>query len=327
MDRALVGHEHRLVRAATKLAAEKFHPFEGARAIPLGAAALIASASLALAPQPATAAPPTLAQLEATMGALAPTSVQLSLAETISGETAPAGPFGAFGSLGKNASRRRSAHSAKTETVLTLSGAVSSSPPLANFTGAVLGFSVGERQIGSTRWNESGFVGSLDGNRPWVEERNQPVTGSKSLTNVAATSFRGVVEDLRLARGLHEVGPQLADGIATREFEGQIPRRELAAANRSAGGIELEALSKLVHGSIELHVYIAEDGVPVRTAVGFRLATHSHHALLVAQTDTPAIDVPVVVSPPPASETITKAQLEHLLAPKPVHHSHHKKRR
>jgi hypothetical protein len=202
------------------------------------------------------------------MQALAPTSVQLSLSETISGEAAPAGPFGAFGSLGKAASRRHRAHSAKTETVLTLSGAVSSSPPLANFTGTFLGVSLGERQIGTTRWNESGFLGALDGHRPWVEEPNQPVTGSKSLTSIAATSFHGVVKDLQLAHRLHEVGPQVVDGIATHEFEGQIPRHELAAADGSASGVEPEKLSKLVHGSIELHVYIAENGVPVRTTIG-----------------------------------------------------------
>jgi hypothetical protein len=290
-----------------------------------------APAAVAAPPPPPPAAPPpgaagpTLAQLETSMLALAPTSVQIGLSETISGEVAPAGPFGSFGGLDMT-SHRTQAGTAKTETILTLSGAISAAPPLATLTGNILGIPVAERQIGTTRWTENSFIGALDGNRPWVEEPGQRLSSGKGATGAVQGSFKQTLGDLRLARGLHEVGPQLVDGVATREFAGSIARRHLRAALHSTGGTELEALAKLVHGSLELSVFIAEDGLPVRTTIGYRLAQGSHHALLNTQLDVPAINVVVQVSPPPASETITKAQLEHLLEPPhPTHKRRHKK--
>jgi len=48
--------------------------------------------------------------------------------------------------------------------------------------------------------------------------------------------------------------------------------------------------------------------------LAIREAHPTHHAHVIAQSDIPAIDVPVVVTPPPPAETITEAQLERLEA-------------
>ena len=272
------------------------------------AAAAPVNAPLAAAPAPAP--PPDLQRLEQAMLQLDPTSERFTATISVSATGAPGGPFGSFS--------RVLARAASTLAVITVVGEAAFSPPMANISVDVLGLKVNERLIGTTLYIEEPFISRLDGGRPWVVKTNQHLeeaTGTEGVgVSPGGTSnqpFASLVKELSKASNVRELGARTVDGLATTAFSATVDLGAYASTPAKR-----KALEKLVRPQVGIEVFIAENGLPVRTVLNLaiRESHPTHHAHLIAQSDIPAIDVPVVVTPPPPAKTITEAQLERLEA-------------
>ena len=182
------------------------------------------------------------------------------------------------------------------------------------------------RTIGASTYTYTPAVASFDGGRPWVRSghRPPPPRGSKvalvaalleSLAPTLATAedrsaapFAKLSSYLGGAVSVREGGAVTVDGQQTAEFTatlsvvkllaGKIPRQQLAK-------IERESLAKPSEASVELEVFIAPNGLPVRT-IG---TTGNHTEGLGIQEDILALEIPFAVHVPPARETIAQARL------------------
>ncbi len=277
-----------------------------AATLPATGPALAAPATPPPAPAPAPAPPPDLQRLEQAMLQLNPTSQRFSATISVSATGAPGGPFGSFS--------RVLAKAASSLALITIVGEEAFSPPMANISVDVLGFKVNERLIGTTLYVEEPFISRLDGGRPWVVKTGQNLKEAVGTEGVggggsSTQPFAGLVKELGKASDVRELGPRTVDGQPTTAFSATV---DLGAYESSPS--KRKALEKLVRPQVGLEVFIAENGLPVRTvlSLAIRESHPNHHGHLIEQADIPAIDVPVVVTPPPADKTITEAQLERL---------------
>ena len=108
------------------------------------------------------------------------------------------------------------------------------------------------------------------------------------------------------ARSIVATAPATVDGQATTGFRATTELSRLATLPAK----QRRLLHKLIAPRVSIEVLFAEDGLPVRSRVVFTL-THDH-GQMTAQSDVLAVDIPVSVQAPPASETITRAQLERI---------------
>ena len=282
-----------------------------------GAAAQSSAATSAVPPRHATAParpplPPDLIALERGMLALQVNSESFSASISISAPGAPGGPFGSFA--------RVLARAASSFALLAVKGEQSYAPQLARFKGTLLGLTVEGRLIGNTLYTQEPFIASLDGGRPWVEEPNKSLNqavgvelqslGGSAGSN-ATREFGPMIETLNGSRDVREIGPYTVDGQATTGFRARVD----LAAGRHLSAADRRLLRKLGAAHTHLEVFLAEDGLPVRTLLRFsmRLPNGAGVAELSIQSDIAVIDTPVVVEPPPASQTITSAALKRLL--------------
>ncbi|HMD52914.1 MAG TPA: hypothetical protein VKG62_09380, partial [Solirubrobacteraceae bacterium] len=296
--------------------------------------------------------PPDLQRLEHEMLSLQLTSERFSASVSVSATGGPSGPFGEFGAIKPSSLEGRLAQAASpfgglahaassdaplartatTEALITVTGEESFAPVAANVQVSILGLDVKEVLIGTTLYAEEPFIASVDGGRPWVEEPDQHLEQAVGVElgtlggqpgSGATQAFGGLIEQVNGARNIRELGPRTVDGLPTTEFVAT----EDPADSHNLSRTQRRELHKLLLPKASLEVFIAEDGLPVRALLRLfvREKHPSHHAELISQTDVLAVNVPVVVAPPPPDETITQAQLDRLLAPKPPPHKKKKR--
>jgi hypothetical protein len=169
------------------------------------------------------------------------------------------------------------------------------------------------RLIGSTLYTEEPFVKRLDGGRPWVEKRGATLHGAIAeelpggFGGDPTQGFGALVRFLQSAHGIRELAPATVEGRATKAFSFGFD--VLAARKLNARQRRLVRRVFQRQGTVEL--FITEDGLPLRTRVVLRLRHHPGE--LIGQSDITAIEIPVSVQPPPASETISEASLKRLI--------------
>jgi hypothetical protein len=205
--------------------------------------------------------------------------------------------------------------------LLTLDVETSISPKLAAIRAVLLGIPIQAREIGEQLYTRSPLLTQNDGGRPWIYESpaeqaearaNQSGEGEASLFPQLGSAsgeeggFRKMAEELAHARSAVEIGPKTVDGQQTTEFE-VVPATEQLLGKRPARG-RSKRKQEMPHTKMTLDVYLAVDGLPV--AMRFHIVKGSD-AVVIA-TDILATEIPIPVQPPPASETITRPELEKL---------------
>ncbi len=209
-----------------------------------------------------------------------------------------------------------------------------------------------ERVIGNTIYTYTPALERYDGGRPWLRSKqpSPPPDGQSAgfpglsdsfapTLSVAdarsghAAPFAKLIEDVNRALSVQEVGPVTVDGQQTTEFtvssslESLLSSKQLAAFTKATSTLGAllspsespkqrgetkrhreEAANKLGLAPVELELFIAPNGLPVRmiTVLGKRSAG------IGAEQDILALEVPVHVHAPPASKTISQAQLRKL---------------
>jgi hypothetical protein len=290
-----------------------------------------AGAGAVQAPPPAPApvvVPAALQALEQKTAALQVTSERFSATIAVAAKPVVKGSAGLGPLFGRSSRVRaavaratraepRSAGSGeRTETLITLTGEAAQSPPQASVQISFLGLHFEARLLGTTLYTKAPFLTQQDGGRAWVEEPDKTLQGTTGLLGAAtpgaasgsadSSSFGGLIAALNGARSIVATGPSSVDGQVTTGFKATTELSRLATLPAK----QRRLLHKLLAPRVSLEVLFAEDGLPVRTRVVLSL-TH-HQGQLIAQSDVLAINIPVSVQAPPASETITRAQLERI---------------
>jgi len=284
----------------------------GASAAPAAAATPAAGTptptAAAPTPPPAVVVPPDLQALEQKMLALQLNSERFSVTLSVATSPVVKGPIGGFKHIFGHVSN-------VAEVLLSVSGEVSLAPQAASMQVSFLGLKSNVRLIGTTLYVEEPFIKRLDGGRPWVEERNQSLHGALEEgpappggVGSGPPGYARLIETVKSARSIQEIGAATIDGQATTAFKVSIDLTRL----RTLSAHQRHALAKVLKPLATFELFIAEDGLPVRT----REILHGrrHKGELITQSDTLAINIPVIVQPPPAAQTISEARLKRLLA-------------
>jgi hypothetical protein len=281
--------------------------------------ALTASASAAVAgaprsgavrltatPQGSTVLPADLVTLEQKMGELRVTSLRFSAKTSIA---VPHGEGKILGLL-----------------KLLLGGGISgeetTSPPAGNVVLSLFGHPLTFRAVGSTTYFYLRALAAKDHGRPWVKlgpggfaelitvngkhvkapKIAEPKIGEPAL---AEPPFEGLRKALAASKEVRELGPGTLYGqpvtsfLAVLEPE-QLKREHLASAARL--GVQAPP------PTATLEVSLAQDGLPVRTVI----TEHDQGTVISVALEVPAINFPLVIEPPPASQTITMRELRKL---------------
>jgi hypothetical protein len=276
-----------------------------------GATPAVAHANAPLKPAPGHAVapvvvPPDLQALEQKMLALQLTSERFSATLSVAAKPTVKGPLSGVGPLFGRAS-------SVAEALLTATGEVSFVPQAAQIQVTFLGIKLDARLIGTTLYIDEPFVTHLDGGRPWVQERNQTLRQTadglapSAPGGAAGDGIAGLVSVINGARSIHEIGPATVDGQATTAFKVSVEVARLTTLTAH----QRHTLGKVIKPLATVEVLIAENGLPVRTRVV--LGLRHNQGELITQSDVLAVNVPVVVQPPPANKTISQAKLKRLL--------------
>lgn len=290
----------------------------GASAGASGAAFLALITALLCAAAPARAAaplPPDLTALEQQMAQLQANSERFSFQE----ELAFGGLFGSGIPL---------------VLIVAGDGEASDSPPQATAVSGLLGFPEEQvRVIGDTVYRYRPEVASFDGKRPWVRSEHptkEEAPGADPggiLENDQAGkqgTFSKLIEELNGALSIEESGPATVDDQRVIEFDAKLNPEAFLASLKAQSKEPQHPLSSPLETSpvggpkapsapsapptLELEVFIAPNGLPVRA----RLTFADEGATIAVRVDTLAINIPVHVEPPPARQTIDEAQLKRI---------------
>jgi hypothetical protein len=214
------------------------------------------------------------------------------------------------------ATSRSTGSGERTETLITATGEAAQSPPQASIQISFLGLQSEARLLGTTLYTKAPFLTQQDGGRAWVEESNKTLQSTTGLLgaatsgaangSVGSSGFGSLIAALNGARSIVATGPASVDGQATTGFEATTELSRLAMLPAK----QQRLLRKLLAPRVSYEVQFAEDGLPVRTHVV--LALRHDQGQLIEQSDVLAVNIPVSVQAPPASETITRAQLERI---------------
>jgi hypothetical protein len=192
---------------------------------------------------------------------------------------------------------------------------------------------VTERVIGTHLYVDVPSLAHSDGGRPWVRSEERFLTKSPGANEgeplaaiFAALSpalvvppepgehgtFADLSEELSFAQSIHEITsltPLTVDGQPVSGFIASIPVASLLARRVSPKQLpQLLAAARPDEQTVTLEVFIATSGVPVRTTVELGAGEEG----TAIQEDLLALEVPVVLTPPPAAKTITQARLDKL---------------
>jgi len=264
--------------------------------------------------------PPNLQALEQKMGELQITSLRFSEKTSI---TVPHGEGKILGLL-----------------KLLLGGGISgeetTSPLAGNVVLSLFGHPLTFREVGSTTYFYLRALAAKDHGRPWMKlgpggfaelitvngkhvkapKIAEPKIGEPAL---AEPPFEGLRKALAGAKEVRELDPGTLYGqpvtsfLAVLEPE-QLKREHLASAARLG-------LPAPQPPTATLEVSLAQNGLPVRTVV----TEHDQGTVISATVEIPAINFPLVIEPPPASQTITIRELRQLER-QARKHSHHRAR-
>lgn len=295
---------------------------------------------------PTSASPPKLAALERKMRALRVNSERGSVIVTLKGS-----PLGHGGRLlepvsSHRSKRRRAGAQSDTQAVvrlaqlavaqlptsrpvmktfpfLTADFETSASPRLVVVRAELFGaIPFQMRQIGEQIYLRTPLLTPpAAGGRRWISispaERAQqqaPGKGSSSgspfgTPEAPETGFDKVAELIGEARSAMKVGPATIDGQQTIEFKAKLDMRQrLRRLAASIPSLSSSARQKLQRAKATLDLFIASSGVPVRTRIDVELGKTG----IESSEDIVATEIPVLVTAPPASETISEAELKEL---------------
>jgi hypothetical protein len=168
---------------------------------------------------------------------------------------------------------------------------------------------------------------------PALSDALAPMLSAGGGRNASAAPFAKLIEDVNGALSVQEVGPMTVDGQQVTEFTASLSfakllsRKQLEAFTKSLSSLgELlsptgspkqreevkkhneETTKKLSEATVELELFIAPSGLPVRMISVFG----GRSAGIGGEEDILALEVPVHVHAPPARETIGQAQLRKL---------------
>ncbi|HEX4437822.1 MAG TPA: hypothetical protein VH061_13610 [Solirubrobacteraceae bacterium] len=189
------------------------------------------------------------------------------------------------------------------------------------------------RQLGETLYTYDREAGRIDGHRPWVRSHGKSLEAAQSesvdpgglLEGDHAGpqgTFSGLVAELNGALSIAESGPATVDGQRVIEFDAQLDpsplleRLKLKSPSKHSdnplGGLgEAVAPGSKRSGvpssqpTLEMEAFLAPNGLPVRV----RVTLQAERAEISERVDTLAINVPVNVQAPPASQIIDKDAL------------------
>lgn len=156
------------------------------------------------------------------------------------------------------------------------------------------------RVIGEDDYVKDPFLGLIsNAKKPWVsttvaERTKERTSGEASVTSPAiggSSEHAKLIALLAKAQSVVEVGPASVDGQQTTEFKAHLIVKSH------------NATSHRIHES--MYLYLAANGLLVRTRVVAQIGRQSADAT----TDILATEIPVIVMPPAASETISQAEL------------------
>jgi hypothetical protein len=251
--------------------------------------------------------PPALRVLEQKMGELRVTSLRFSEKTSV---TVPHGESKILGLL-------------KLLLGGEISGEGTTSPPTGNIVLSLSGHPLTFREVGGTTYFYFRALGRVDHGRPWVKlgpgglselitvngkhikapATSEPKIGEPAL---AEPPFERLRRALAGAREVRELGAGTVDGqpvtsfLAVLEPE-QLKREHLASATRL--GVPAPQPP-----TATLEVSLAQNGLPVRTVI----TEHGQGTVISITLAIPAINFPLVIEPPPATQTITIRELRKL---------------
>lgn len=270
--------------------------------------------------------PPDLVALEQKMRSLHINSERGSLEETVTGDSL--GGDGILEAVSSKPSHRKQPTThirtgiKQSIPFATADFETSISPKLAIVRGQLFGsIPFQERVIGEQAYIRMPLLAQSDGSKPWLyvspaeqaeEKKSKEAEGNNSSTSLVPgleseeAGFGRTIEMLAHARSVIEVGAREVDGQETTEFEATLYGKQITGSAKSKAS---KAAKKALGGSRpKLDLYLASNGLPVRTALRTRLGS----AGLSVVADILATEIPVSVQPPPASEIITEAELKKL---------------
>ncbi len=258
---------------------------------------------------PAPAIPPALAQLTQQMSQLRPNTVRMSLTLGLRAEV-PKAPGGK--APGGEASVVMSRVLAE----------VGIEPPLASV--RTVGGLGGEqlRLVDGEVYEFLPFLDRFDRRHPWLKlsraryehlEGAQAASGLMHQAGADAAPYASLAAEIDASEDFRELGPSEVNGQAVLGFA-MTPQP--SSTQRQAGftaqeEAELQAdLRRLGKSTSTLEVFIAADGLPVRT----RASIGSERLAWLSGTDVTAINFPLVVVAPPAKQTISYRALRRIEA-------------
>jgi hypothetical protein len=172
-----------------------------------------------------------------------------------------------------------------------------------------------------------------DGESAGLTGMSNSLAATVSGGGAGSTPFAKLIEDVNGALNVQEVGPVAVDGQQTTEFtvssslERLLSPKQLAALKKATSALGAllspvespkqraatkkhneEAAKKLGLVPVELELFIAPNGLPVRTIS----VLGSRSEGIGVEEDILALEVPVDVHAPPARQTIGQAQLRKL---------------
>lgn len=259
--------------------------------------------------------------------------------------TARIGERFALGQLGSPAGGSELASNVNSSSgfVVAVTGVLSVSPPMAEFTGRVEGLgSLGktlhldqtsrEREIGGKSYTYEPSVKSYDGGRTWIlhtrkpakkQKREQCESGFSAVTDALGSALGGgkygssgglfsrLAEDINGAISVQEAGAATIYAQQTTEFTALLSLEKLLVGSVSSKQLEqLKRTKGFGSETVELEVFITASGLPVRATLIVGGRTEG----VGIEQDIQALEVPVAVHAPPAALTIGEARLNRLRA-------------
>jgi hypothetical protein len=273
-------------------------------------AALVAEGAPASAQTPAVL-PPTLQALEQKMGELKITSLRFSTQTSV---TVPRNERKILRLLKLLGGDSRT------------SGEVTISPLAGNVTLGLFGHPFTLRMVGNTTYFYLRTLGRIDHGRPWIKlgrgglaelitENGKPIKIPKTPAPkigepaLAEPSFAGLRKVLAGAEEVRELGAGTLYGQPVTTFLAILEPEQVEHEH-------LASISRLLPAppppppppTVTLEVSLAQSGLPVRTVIN----EHDGGTMTSFRLDIPAINFPLVIEAPPASQTISVAQLRAL---------------
>jgi hypothetical protein len=167
--------------------------------------------------------------------------------------------------------------------------------------------------VGSAVYVYTPNLARLDGGRPWVRFRVPGITifpyhGSSEEVNAGGTGpYARLINLLATAIGeVVQVGPVTVDGQQAIEFEAAVDPLALVRGLTQEDVANLEKHPPVYH----LAIYLTESGLPVRVVESLHKAPGLNTISSSSTIDILASEVTVAVKAPPASRTISEAQMQ-----------------